>query len=75
MSEDKREALLNAVMLKVHGNMTVNYIRMRGLDPEAFYREEKTGKCYSGGALMEAGYPLPVESGEYLAYQIHFIQE
>ena len=75
VSEDKREALLNAVMLKVHGNMTVNYIRMRGLDPEAFYREEKTGKCYSGGALMEAGYPLPVESGEYLAYQIHFIQE
>lgn len=75
VSEDKKEVLLNVVMLKVHGNMTVNYIKLRGLDPEACYREEKTGKCYNGGALMEAGYSLPVECGEYLAYQIHLIQE
>ena len=72
VSEDKKEALLNAVMLKVHGNMTVNYVRLKGLDPESLYRDTESGKVYTGGALMEAGYPLPVELGDYLAYQIHF---
>lgn len=75
VSQDRREVLINVVMLKIHGNMTASYIKMRGLDPQALYREEKTGKCYTGGALMEAGYPLPIESGEYLSYQIHLIQE
>lgn len=72
VSEDKKEALLNAVMLKVHGNMTVNYVKLKGLNPEGMYQDTASQAVYSGGALMEAGYPLPVELGEYLAYQIHF---
>ena len=71
VSEDRREVLLNVVMLETHGNMPVNYVRLRGLLDHAVYENEETGKCYSGGALMEAGIPMPVESGEYLAYQIY----
>ena len=54
--------------------MTVNYIRLQGLAPEKIYRDDKTGKSYSGAALMEAGIPLPIEEGEYLAYQMYLRQ-
>ena len=71
VSEDQKEVLLNVVMLETHGNMPVNYVRLRGLCSDMIYENEQTGKRYSGGALMEAGIPMPVESGEYLAYQIY----
>lgn len=74
VSEDKKEVLLNAVMIRRHGNMTVNYVRLQGLEPDKTYQDTKSGKSYSGAALMEAGLPLPVEEGEYLAYQIYLKQ-
>lgn len=70
VSEDRKQALLNVVMLEIHGNMTVNYVKLKGLEPDAVYEDAKSGKCYYGSALMGAGMPMPVEMGEYLAYQI-----
>ena len=70
VSMDRRQALLNVVMLEMHGNMTISYVRLRGLEPEASYQDVGTGKCYYGSALMEAGLPMPAQMGEYLAYQI-----
>lgn len=75
LAEDKGEVLVNVVMLAKHGNMTVNYVRLRGLDEGAMYKDENSGAVYSGSALTEAGMPLPVELGEYLAYQIHLVRE
>ena len=72
VSENREQALLNAVMLEIHGNMTVHYVRLKGLKPEALYEETASGKRYYGSALMEAGIPLPVEMGEYRAYQMEF---
>lgn len=69
------KVLLNVVMQAIHGNMTVNYIKLQGLEETAVYREEKSGKRYSGAALMYGGMPLPVELGEYLAYQYCFVKE
>ena len=71
-SEDGKEALLNVVMQEIHGNMTVNYVKMRGLNAGKMYQERNTGKMYSGAALMDAGIPVPVETGEYQGYQLHF---
>ena len=70
VSEDEKTVLLNAVMLEVHGNMTVIYIFPRGLKENGVYVDEKTGIRYYGAALMSAGIPLPAEAGEYLAYQM-----
>lgn len=75
LSEDGAEILVSAVMLAVHGNMTVNYVRLKGLPENCIYREEETGREYASDALMEVGIPLPVEMGEYLAYQFHFVRE
>ncbi len=70
LSENKEQVLLNVVMLEIHGNMTVNYVKLRGLRPDAVYEDAETGRCYYGSALMEAGLPMPVKMGEYQAYQI-----
>ena len=70
VSEDEKTVLINAVMLEVHGNMTVNYVFPRGLKENGVYMDEKTGIRYYGAALMSAGMPLPAEAGEYLAYQM-----
>ena len=68
---DEPEILINAVMLEIHGNMTVNYLRLKGLPKGCLYRQEESGMVYGSDALMETGIPLPVEMGEYHAYQMH----
>lgn len=70
VSGDGERVLLNVVMLEVHGNMPVSYVKLRGLKADRVYREADTGRSYHGSALMTAGLPLPVEPGEYRAYQM-----
>ena len=75
VSGDQKEALLNVVMLQNHGNMTVSYVKLQGLKEDAVYKEQSSGRSYAGAALMQAGIPMPVELGEYLAYQMYFVEE
>ncbi len=72
ISEDKSQVLLCAVMLELHGNMTVDYVKPKGLKSGHMYRELVSGRLYAADALMEMGLPLPAASGEYQAYQIYF---
>ncbi len=72
ISKDRRNVLLHVVMLEIHGNMTVSYVKLKELLPEASYEEKSSKKCYQGSALMQAGIPLPVEMKEYPAYQFYF---
>lgn len=74
-SKDKKEALVHAVALETHGNMTVSYIRLRGLCADRRYRETHSGRIYWGGSLMEAGIPLPAQAAEYEAIELHFQME
>ena len=52
--KEQSKVLLNIVMQVIHGNMTVNYVKLQGLEETAVYREEKSGKRYTGAALMYA---------------------
>ena len=73
--KEQSKVLLNIVMQVIHGNMTVNYVKLQELEETAVYREEKSGKRYTGAALMYGGMPLPIEPGEYQAYQYCFVKE
>ena len=73
--KEQSKVLLNVVMQVIHGNMTVNYVKLQGLEETAVYREVKSGKRYTGAALMYGGMPLPIEPGEYQAYQYCFVKE
>lgn len=44
VSEDQKEVLLNVVLQEIHGNMTVNYVKLQGLKCSAIYRDTETGK-------------------------------
>ncbi|MDO4334044.1 MAG: alpha-galactosidase [Eubacteriales bacterium] len=72
VSKDGAEVLLQAVITQVHGNMTANYVRLKGLTEGGVYREQESGKVYAAEALMEAGIPLPIQMGDYRAYQMYF---
>ncbi len=75
VSKDRSRALLSVVMLEMHGNMTVSYVKLKGLDDTSVYRDTESGRRYYGADLMEAGLPMPVEQKEYPAYQIELIRE
>lgn len=75
VSKEQNRALVSVVMLETHGNMTVSYVKMKGLKPDAVYRDTKSGRSYYGADLMEAGLPMPVELKEYPAYQIELVTE
>ncbi len=73
VSEDKQEALLNIVSLDTHGNDPTTLVRCRGLQSDATYADE-AGRHYCGAALMAMGFPVPRESGEYNAWQVHLVR-
>ena len=70
VSKDQKQALVNVVRLDIQGNMAPSYVKLRGLNQDAMYKDEASGNVYNGGALMEAGLPLPFPRTEYEAYQI-----
>ena len=75
VSEDRKEALVQVVGIRKHANMTVDYIKVRGLKENTMYRDTETGMLYNSTALREVGVPKPVLEGEYQAYQWHFVCE
>lgn len=73
-SKDRKEALINVVTLTTHGNAPVNYIKCKGLNPEAEYLDDITNQVYNGSALMKAGIPIPCMTNEYQSWQVHLTQ-
>lgn len=75
VSEDKKAALLNVVTTNTHGNRIVTYVKCKGLDVAKSYLCEETGEIYAGSALETIGIPLSDVTGEYQAFQFHFLQQ
>ena len=71
-AEDGSEALVSAVLQEKTGNMTTMYIRPRGLTSGALYCCREDGKNYPADALMDMGFPLPLELGQYESRSWHF---
>lgn len=67
---DRSAVLVSLVMTETHGNMPVSYVKLRGLQPDAQYRNQENGQVYSGAALMYGGLPVPIRKEEYYAEQI-----
>lgn len=71
VGEDGSEALVNVVTLATHCNPATEYVRLYGLEENAFYQVEGTDTRYQGAALMFAGLPIPRMNNEYMSWQIH----
>lgn len=74
-ARDGKEALITVVTLNTHCNSPISYVKMQGLEAEAIYIEEYSGKEYSGAALMYAGWPIPNIPGEYNAFNLHLVRK
>ena len=74
VAEDKSEVLLT-VVTKSSPLCNVFLIRLCGLDPDAYYREERSGRVFSGALLMKAGYNMSFErNNDGSAVMTHFVR-
>ena len=70
VSQDKREALISVVYGPAHSSPPFRILRLKGLDSRAHYQIGGQG-VYSGEALMNGGWLLPLPFGEYPALQLY----
>ena len=71
VSKNKREALLSVVVTNLTCNGPQEYIKAKGLKPDALYRVNNKDEVLSGSALMNAGLPIPREVPDYSAFQFY----
>ena len=72
VAKDGSAALLNVVVVAPKANPYPIHVHLKGLQPEAMYRETESGKVYSGAALMYGGMTLPILLGDYPGFQCRF---
>lgn len=73
VSENKKHALFNVVVLDKQANAGVTFIKLKGLLEGSTYISLVDNREYAADGLMEAGFPIPSTLGEYEAYQVEFI--
>lgn len=73
VSENKKHALFNVVVLDKQANAGVTFIKLKGLLEGSTYISSVDNREYAADGLMEAGFPIPSALGEYEAYQVEFI--
>lgn len=73
VSENKKHALFNVVVLDKQANAGVTFIKLKGLLEGSTYISSVDNREYAADGLMEAGFPILSTLGEYEAYQVEFI--
>ena len=68
VSKDKAESLVCVVTESISIMDKNSYVRLRGLEKEAFYEVAQTGKVHSGAALMNIGILLSDSQPQYSAF-------
>ena len=71
-AKDGSAALLNVVVVAPKANPYPIHVWLKGLHPEAMYKETETGRVYSGAALMYGGITMPIMTGDYPGFQCRF---
>ena len=64
VSKDKKETVVCGVRLHSEANPYIYLFYPQGLDADLHYEDIATGKVYTGAALMKAGLPLPLTTGD-----------
>ncbi|MCD7741894.1 MAG: alpha-galactosidase [Ruminococcus sp.] len=75
VAKDKSEALFEFVQVIGRPNERSRTIKLKGLDPDAYYFEEATpDKKLSGAALMQCGINIGGLWGDYQSKILHFVK-
>ncbi len=73
VSEDKSEALFTFVVIRTSVH-PVYFVKLHGLDPNAEYIDESSGKIYHGDTLMKAGLNLSRNYRDGDSVVLHFMR-
>lgn len=68
VSQDRDQAMLEVVTTDAHFKAPTEYVTLKGLDPDGFYRDIESGRIRSGAALMSGGLFLPRFDEEYSSW-------
>jgi alpha-galactosidase len=71
VAKDKSEALFTFVQVLARPNFRSRRVKLKGLDPNALYKNEQTGETHSGSALMNAGVNV-LPQGDFSSVLLHF---
>jgi Alpha-galactosidase len=74
VSADKSQVLLTYVVIRTEFHKPV-YIKLKGLDPSKKYKDQESGRIYSGDTLMNAGLNLSNSRGEWSATVVNLVAE
>ncbi len=69
VSEDRKQAVVTFMNALAEPNQKPKLLKLRGLDPDADYRDVDTGKVYGGDELMSYGIPLSVPQADFTSQQ------
>ncbi len=70
VSKDKKKSLVNFVLTKPEHNPPILHMKLQGLEPKKVYKVVGSEECYTGEALMKAGYRVKEQFGDYTALQV-----
>lgn len=73
-SQDRRRSLVTYIQVQARPNYHSRTIMLKGLDKDAVYELEGTGKRYSGELLMHAGLLVPEMKGDYVSVLYSLVQ-
>ena len=72
VAKDKSEALITYVNISAQGgDAVITKVRLKGLDPTAFYRIDGTEIIVSGQLLMESGMFIELPKVDYASTMVH----
>ena len=74
VTKDRSESLLSVVVTNLTCNGPQEYVKAKGLIPDAMYRINDGEQVLSGAALMHAGLPIDREVPEYSSFQFYLKQ-
>lgn len=60
------------VQVLSEANFKSRKIRLKGLEAGALYRLEETGEVYSGAVLMNGGFLVKRDFGDFISHLYHF---
>lgn len=74
VAKDKSEAVFTYVQVLGRPNYRSRRIKLKGLDPDASYKNMETGEIHSGNVLMNVGIFVKLD-GDFISKVVHFVKQ
>jgi len=74
VSKDQTEALVTYIQVLHRPSFKNQRVRLKGLNPEYYYKDAETGEVFSGSVLMYGGMTMTGIQGDFKGKLIHLVR-